>query len=606
MYDGEVYRWSKHHEFLKILDLPRVVEPPIELALGHYTDADRELLERNGWRVRSATPVSTDTESYRDYIVSSRGELTVAKDQNVRLRTGWFSERSATYLAAGRPVVTQDTGFGNFVPSGEGLFGFASCEEAADAIQRIEGHYERHCRAALEVACGTFSYDVVLPAILDHVGLSALRRRRASGRVPEGGELRLSLDLTPVSRRPLVLSQETVRAVVNRPVPFVSVSGDRPVASIVVVTCNDVVLTRLALESVLFNTDEPSYELIVVDNGSDDETRHYLSVLSSRNRHVRVVLNETNRGFAAGTNQGLELARGEVLVLLNSDTVVPSGWLRGLVSVLGDPSIALVGPVTNRCGNEAEIPTSYDTYGEMLEFAEDRLATAAGRITDIPVSTMFCVALRHSTFDEIGGLDERFGLGLFEDDDYSRRVHRNGGRIVCAEGVFVHHFGEGALGSLAACGEYGELFSSNRRRFEEKWGVEWRPHERRTNPAYERLRRQFPVTVRNIIPAGARILVVTRGDGVLLKLPGYDGWHFPRADDGTYAGHHPADDDEAIDHLEQLRRDGAGFLVIPSTSTWWLEHYRGFRNHLDERYDDVTVEPAIATVYDLTERDGQR
>jgi hypothetical protein len=219
---------------------------------------------------------------------------------------------------------------------------------------------------------------------------------------------------------------------------------------------------------------------------------------------------------------------------------------------------------------------------------------------------MFCLALRRSTFEEIGELDERFGLGLFEDDDYSRRVRRNGGRTVCAEGVFVHHFGEGALGSLAACGEYGELFSSNRRRFEEKWGVEWRPHERRTNPAYELLRQQFPLTVGNIIPAGSRILVVTRGDGVLLELPGYEGWHFPREDDGTYAGHHPADDDEAIDHLEQLRREGADFLVIPSTSTWWLEHYRRFWKHLDERYDDVTAEPAVATVYDLRERDGQR
>ncbi len=604
-YQGDVYRWSKHHEFLKILDLPKVVEPPIELALGHYTDADRDLLERNGWRVRSAGPVSGDTESYRDYIVSSRGELTVAKDQNVRLRTGWFSERSATYLAAGRPVVTQDTGFGNAIPTGEGLFGFSSRDEAADAIRRIESDYVRHCRAALEIARETFNYDVVLPAILDHVGLPSLHEVRRPRHVPRGADLPPSLQLTPVSRRPLVLPNETIRAVVERPVPSVSLEDNLPRASIVVVTFNDLVLTRLTLESVLANTDAPLYELIVVDNGCDAPTRRYLSVLSSRNRHVRVVLNPVNRGFAAGSNQGLELAQGDVLVLLNSDTIVPPGWLSGLVRALHDTSIGLVGPVTNRCGNEAEIPTSYETYGEMLRVAGERRSVASGRLADIPVSTMFCVALRRSTWKDIGGLDERFGLALFEDDDYSLRVRRGGGRVVSAEDVFVHHFGEGSLGSLASSGRYGELFEANRQRFEEKWGVEWQPHERRSNAAYEGLRRKIGVMVRDNIPFGSTILVVTRGDNVLLELPGYEGWHFPRASDGTYAGYHPGDDGEAIGHLEQLRRLGAEYLVIPVSAAWWLEHYRGFRKHLDEQYDDVTMEPAIATIYDLGARDHE-
>jgi hypothetical protein len=215
---------------------------------------------------------------------------------------------------------------------------------------------------------------------------------------------------------------------------------------------------------------------------------------------------------------------------------------------------------------------------------------------------MFCVALRRSTFEHIGGLDERFGLALFEDDDYSLRVGRSGARVVCVEDTFVHHFGEGSLGSLAASGTYGELFGANRQRFEEKWGAKWRPHERRGNPAYESLRRQMGVMVRNNIPSGSTILVVTRGDDVLLELPGYEGWHFPRAADGAYAGYHPADDGDAIGQLEHLRRHGADFLVIPAPAAWWLEHYRGFTKHLDERYDDVTMEPAIATIYDLGAR----
>ena len=116
VFEGERYTWSKHHEFLKFLDLPSRVEQGFELALSKYEESDRAMLEDKGWRVRHALDFSTDLDLYRCYIASSRAEFTVAKDQNVRLRTGWFSDRSATYLAAGRPVVTQDTGFGDLLP----------------------------------------------------------------------------------------------------------------------------------------------------------------------------------------------------------------------------------------------------------------------------------------------------------------------------------------------------------------------------------------------------------------------------------------------------------------------------------------------------------
>src|SRR5919109_4838214 len=116
---GETYTWSKHHEFLKFLDLPERSGREFELALSSFNPSDRRLLEQKGWRVRDATELSEDLDAYRGYIAGSRGEFTVAKDQNVRLRSGWFSDRAATYLAAGRPVITQDTGFGNVLPTGE-------------------------------------------------------------------------------------------------------------------------------------------------------------------------------------------------------------------------------------------------------------------------------------------------------------------------------------------------------------------------------------------------------------------------------------------------------------------------------------------------------
>jgi len=170
-FEGEVYHWSKHHEFLKVIDLPRRTPQPFELALGSYEPADKQLLEDHGWRVHDSLDVSVDLDAYRHYICHSRGEFTVAKDQNVRLRSGWFSERSAQYLAAGRPVITQETGFSNSLPTGEGLFGFSSTDDILDAVEAINSDYARHSRAAREIAREHFSYEVVLRRLLDEAGL---------------------------------------------------------------------------------------------------------------------------------------------------------------------------------------------------------------------------------------------------------------------------------------------------------------------------------------------------------------------------------------------------------------------------------------------------
>jgi hypothetical protein len=216
-FQGVTYHWSKHHEFLRILELPSRTGVALELALSSFGEDDRALLEGNGWRVRRALDVSGDPVSYHAYIQGSRAELTVAKDQNVRLRTGWFSERSATYLAAGRPVITQDTGFGAVLPTGVGLLAFADLDEAQRASPRWRGDYERHRRAARDIAHAYFSHDVVLGAMLDHVGLRIPRnpRRFGVGAQP----LPYDLELEPVQRRPLRLSQATTECVLSQPVP---------------------------------------------------------------------------------------------------------------------------------------------------------------------------------------------------------------------------------------------------------------------------------------------------------------------------------------------------------------------------------------------------
>ena len=171
---GQTYHWSKHYEFAKFLDLPLLAAScgaRFELSLANYDDKVEAMLRANGWSVRPAPGFGADIDQYRDFITSSRGEFTVAKDQNIRLRSGWFSDRSATYLAAGRPVITQDTGFGNILPTGEGLFAFSTTSEVLSALEAIQGDHARHSKAAREIAQEYFSHEVVLGNLLAELGL---------------------------------------------------------------------------------------------------------------------------------------------------------------------------------------------------------------------------------------------------------------------------------------------------------------------------------------------------------------------------------------------------------------------------------------------------
>lgn len=595
-YEGERYAWSKDEEFAKFLDLPARVSRPLELALASTTREDRDLLEGHGWRVLPALDISIDPDVYREYLRGSRAEFTVAKDQNVRLRTGWFSDRSATYLASGRPVVTQDTGFGDVLPTGEALFAFASTSGAAAAIETIEADYPRARRAAFEVVRGHFDAGVVLGRLLETVGVS-IPRQRSSGALPD------TLELVPLSRRPMTLPAATVDTVFARPIPE---TGDgrpglrRPDASLVVVAPKGLVYTRLCLESVLLETEDVDFELVVVDNGSSDGTPEYLAALAHCDSRVRVLRNDENRGFPPAVNQGLRAARGDVLVVLNNDTIVPRGSLTRLIAHLERPEVGLVGPTTNRCGTDAEVDAAYRTHGELEQFARRRAAEHAGTAFDLEVATLFCAALRRDVLERVGPLDERFDVGLFEDDDYSARVREAGLRVVCAEDAFVHHFGEASFGDLFASGRYSELFEANKARFEEKWGVAWQPHLRRPRAWYRELVEQVRDLVDRELPPEATVLVVSGGDDELLELgANRRGWHFPQTEDGTYAGHHPADSAEAIAHLKALREAGAEYVVFPATAAWWLDYYSELQRLLDSH---VFAETDVCSVFALSTR----
>jgi hypothetical protein len=172
-YQGQSYRWSKHHEWEKFIDLPRRVNQQFELAMNVDAAEDRERLESNGWRLVSPLKMSLDIfGAYPDYFRRSRAEFTVAKDQNIRLRSGWFSERDVCYLASGKPVITQETGFSNILPAGDGLFAFNRMDEAVAAVEAINRDYARHCSAARAIAEEYFAAPKIGAKLLKDIGLT--------------------------------------------------------------------------------------------------------------------------------------------------------------------------------------------------------------------------------------------------------------------------------------------------------------------------------------------------------------------------------------------------------------------------------------------------
>jgi hypothetical protein len=165
----------KAHEFRKCMDLPRRVAAEFELALDiHPGDAkDMNRLRDNGWRLTNPKRAAATPQSFREYVRGSSAEFSVAQGIYVDTGSGWFSDRTTRYLASGRPTLVQDTGFSRHLPCGEGLVPFSNVEEAADGAGRIVADYKAHCAAARAVAEKCFDLNVVLPRMLDEIGIGA-------------------------------------------------------------------------------------------------------------------------------------------------------------------------------------------------------------------------------------------------------------------------------------------------------------------------------------------------------------------------------------------------------------------------------------------------
>jgi GT2 family glycosyltransferase/glycosyltransferase involved in cell wall biosynthesis/SAM-dependent methyltransferase len=601
-YQGRVFGWSKDAEFRRLITLPKRSPIALELALSNCGEADRELLEENGWIVVSAMAKSTDPDVYRQYIVTSAGEFSVAKEQNVEFHTGWFSDRSATYLAAGRPVIVQDTGFTACLPTGEGLLSFTHADEAAAALENVMGDYGRHAHAATALARTHFRHDVVLGELLEVLGESIGGRRVAH--VPEHApELPQSLSLVPASKRPLALDPATEHWLdevwAHGTVPIGAVPYGAPDVSVVIPVHDQVHLTQLCLTALLAGPQEPSFEVIVVDDASSSETMRYLAAVTAANEHVRVVRNEKQLGFAASVNRGVTARAGHTVVFLNSDVVVPPGWLALLIGHLNDPGVGLVAACTGGRARNCRVDAAYCTFGELVEAASLRAHRDAGVVRDVSVVPLFCAALRADVWHDVGVLDERFAVGMFEDDDYCLRLAESGYRIECALDTLVHHFGEGTLGELYADGRFSSVFETNKTTFEEKWGRAWTPAEDHADPRYRSLVSAARELLNNHVPNGATVAVVSLGDDDLIDLDQQTAAHFPRLDDGRWAGQHPMDGAEAVRLLEAARREGTGWLFLPATAQWWLSHYTELDAYLARAAEITAGSEEVGWLYRL-------
>ena len=237
--------------------------------------------------------------------------------------------------------------------------------------------------------------------------------------------------------------------------------------SIIILTYNQLDFTKACIASIRKYTPKGTCEIIVVDNQSTDGTVDWLKAQPD----IKIALNDHNAGFPRGCNQGIELAKGEEIMLLNNDVVVTPNWLDQLLAALNsEASIGAVGPVTNFCSNYQKINVSYQSIAEMESFADGYNKSDPARWEQRLKLVFYCILFKKAVIDKVGLLDEIFSPGNYEDDDYSLRMIQSGYKLMLCRDTFVHHYGSMSFGQDEEA--YAGLMRENRRKFKEKWGFD--------------------------------------------------------------------------------------------------------------------------------------
>jgi len=242
--------------------------------------------------------------------------------------------------------------------------------------------------------------------------------------------------------------------------------------SIIILTFNQLEYTKKCLESIAAKTPEP-HEIIIVDNGSTDGTVEWLRNLAAENSNYRLIENKENLGFALGNNKGIAEAKGDYIVLMNNDVVVTPGWLKRLVGVAQKkPQIGIVGPMSNYVSGPQlvkEVTYKKTSLVGLSKFSKTFARKHAGQTMPYWRVVGFCMLIKREVIDKIGGLDGRFGLGNFEDDDFSLRAALAGFESWIVKDCFVHHFGSRTFAGAKI--DFRESLHKNWEIFKEKWGI---------------------------------------------------------------------------------------------------------------------------------------
>ena len=286
-----------------------------------------------------------------------------------------------------------------------------------------------------------------------------------------------------------------------------------PIYSIIIPVYNGIRYTQECIESIEKYSAFGTAELIVIDNASIDETPSFLQ----NQRNCIVITNTVNRGFASAVNQGLRRARGEYLVIVNNDIVITSGWLEHFAETIeSNGAYGILGPVTNYIsGPQMLQAVPYSSIPEMHTFARRRWEQFGAKIEQADTLRGFCMFIKRDVIEAIGGFDERFKIGNYEDDDFCLRAQQKGFSCGVAVGIFIHHYGSATFKTLKK--DYGEILQENAQKFAEKWNIQ--PAERR-EPISEMVDNSNSILSWESIPSGKELCKNLLDEGNALAAQG--------------------------------------------------------------------------------------